>query len=62
MKNSRALQPISQIKQNVTSKYQKNYCQNHHQKTLNLYQFHQDKIVFIQRWFRSKMNQSNKKK
>ena len=62
MKSRTPFQPISQIKQNVTNKYHKNYCQNYHQKNLTLYQLQQDKIVVIQRWFRAKINQSNRKK
>jgi hypothetical protein len=61
MNSRRPLQPISQIKQNVTAKYQRNYCQNHHQKTLTLYQLHHDKIVLIQRWFRKTVSKSNRK-
>lgn len=62
MKSRTPFQPISQIKQNVTNKYHKNYCQNYHQKNLTLYQLQLDKIVVIQRWFRATINQSNRKK
>ena len=56
------LQPISQLKQKVVDKNKKNYCQTHHQKTLSLYHLHHDKIVFVQRWFRSYVSKNNRRK
>ena len=56
------LQPISQLKMRAVEKTKRNYCQTHQQKTLTLYHLHTDKIVTIQRWYRSLLNKRNRRK